>query len=32
MTEKEQKFLSDIKNSIQLIEEFVKDLKSFNEC
>jgi uncharacterized protein with HEPN domain len=29
MTEKEKKFLSDISNSIELIESFTKDLKSF---
>ena len=29
MTEKEKKFLSDILNSIELIESFTKDLKSF---
>ena len=29
MTEKEKKFLSDIINSIELIESFTKDLKSF---
>lgn len=31
MTEKEKKFLSDISNSIKLIESFTKDLKSFAE-
>ncbi len=31
MTEKEKKFLSDIINSIDLIENFTKDLKSFAE-
>ena len=31
MTEKERKFLSDISNSIELIENFTKDLKSFAE-
>ena len=31
MTEKEKKFLSDISNSIELIETFTKDLKSFSE-
>ena len=31
MTEKEKKFLSDISNSIDLIETFTKDLKSFSE-
>lgn len=31
MTEKEKKFLSDISNSIELIEAFTKDLKSFAE-
>ena len=31
MTEKEKKFLSDILNSIELIENFTKDLKSFAE-
>ncbi len=31
MTEKERKFLSDISNSIELIENFTKDLKSFGE-
>ncbi len=31
MTEKEKKFLSDISNSIELIETFTKDLKSFAE-
>lgn len=31
MTEKEKKFLSDISNSIELIESFTKDLKSFAE-
>ena len=31
MTEKEKKFLSDITNSIELIENFTKDLKSFAE-
>ena len=31
MTEKEKKFLSDIINSIELIENFTKDLKSFAE-
>jgi uncharacterized protein with HEPN domain len=29
MTEKEKKFLSDISNSIELIESFTKDLRSF---
>ncbi len=31
MTEKERKFLSDISNSIELIESFTKELKSFVE-
>lgn len=31
MTEKEKKFLSDISTSIELIEDFIKDLKSFND-
>ncbi len=31
MTEKEKKFLSDISNSIELIETFTKGLKSFAE-
>ena len=31
MTEKEKKFLSDISTSIELIENFTKDLKSFAE-
>ncbi|MCU0419731.1 MAG: DUF86 domain-containing protein [Cyclobacteriaceae bacterium] len=31
MTEKERKFLSDISNSINLIENFTKDLKTFGE-
>ena len=31
MTEKEKKFLSDISNSIELIENFTKDLKTFGE-
>jgi len=31
MTEKEKKFLSDIISSIELIENFTKDLKSFTE-
>lgn len=31
MTEKEKKFLSDISNSIDLIERFTKDLQSFTE-
>ena len=31
MTEKEKKFLSDISNSIELIESFTKDLKSFTD-
>jgi uncharacterized protein with HEPN domain len=31
MTEKEKKFLSDIINSIELIESFTKDLKSFTD-
>jgi uncharacterized protein with HEPN domain len=31
MTEREKKFLSDISNSIDLIESFTKDLKSFAE-
>lgn len=31
MTEKEKKFLSDIVNSIDLIESFTKDLKSFKD-
>jgi len=31
MTEKERKFLSDISNSIELIETFTKDLKSFTD-
>jgi uncharacterized protein with HEPN domain len=31
MTEKEKKFLSDISNSIDLIERFTKDLQSFAE-
>lgn len=29
MTEKEKKFLSDIVNSIALIEDFTRDIKSF---
>ena len=29
MTEKEKKFLSDIANSIDLIEDFTKEIKSF---
>jgi uncharacterized protein with HEPN domain len=29
MTEREKKFLSDILNSIELIEDFTKDLRSF---
>lgn len=29
MTEKEKKFLSDMSNSIELIESFTKELKSF---
>ena len=31
MTEKEKKFLSDITNSIELINEFIKDLNSFSD-
>lgn len=31
MTEKEKKFLSDISNSIELIETFTKELRSFSE-
>ncbi len=31
MTEKEKKFLSDILNSIELIEEFTKGIQSFAE-
>lgn len=31
MTEKEKKFLSDISTSIELIEDFTKDLKSFTD-
>ena len=31
MTEKERKFLSDTSNSIELIETFTKDLKSFTD-
>ena len=31
MTEKERKFLSDISNSIDLIENFTKEIKSFTE-
>jgi len=31
MTEKEKNFLSDISNSIELIENFTKDLNSFAE-
>jgi uncharacterized protein with HEPN domain len=31
MTEKEKKFLFDISNSIELIETFTKDLKSFTD-
>jgi uncharacterized protein with HEPN domain len=31
MTEKEKKYLSDISNSIELIETFTRDLKSFTE-
>ncbi|SRR5258706_13241139 len=31
MTEKEKKFLSDISSSIELIENFTQDLKSFTE-
>jgi uncharacterized protein with HEPN domain len=31
MTEKEKKFLSDILNSIELIEEFTRSIKSFSE-
>jgi len=31
MTEKEKKFLSDIFYSIELIESFIKDLKSFED-
>ena len=31
MTEKEKKFLSDILNSIELIEDFTKNSKSFAE-
>ncbi len=31
MTEKEKKFLSDIISSIELIENFTKDLRSFAE-
>lgn len=31
MTEKEKKFLSDISRSIELIEEFTKNLRSFSD-
>lgn len=31
MTEKEQKFLSDISYSIELVENFTKEIKSFSE-
>ena len=31
MTEKEKKFLSDISNSIDLIENFTTEIKSFTE-
>jgi uncharacterized protein with HEPN domain len=31
MTEKEKKFLSDILNSIGLIEEFTKEIRSFGD-
>lgn len=31
MTEKEKKFLSDISNSIELIESFTIDIKSFTD-
>lgn len=31
MTEKEKKYLSDILSSINLIEDFTKDLKSFTD-
>lgn len=31
MTEKEKKFLSDMLNSIELIEDFTRDLKSFTD-
>lgn len=31
MTEKEKKFLSDISTSIELMQSFTKDLKSFPE-
>jgi uncharacterized protein with HEPN domain len=31
MTEREKKFLSDVLNSIELIETFSKDTKSFSE-
>lgn len=31
MTEKERKFLSDIANSIDLIEDFTTEIKSFTE-
>ena len=31
MTEKEKKFLSDISSSIDLIESFIQDIKSFTE-
>ncbi len=31
MTEKEKKFLSDITNSIALIEDFTKEIKSFTK-
>ena len=31
MTEKDRKFLSDIATSIELIEDFTRDLKSFAE-
>lgn len=31
MTEREKKFLSDISHSIELIESFTQDLKSFTE-
>jgi uncharacterized protein with HEPN domain len=29
MTEKEKKYLSDISNSIELIESFTRDIESF---
>lgn len=31
MTEKEKKFLSDVVNSIEFIEDFTRDLKSFSD-